>query len=198
MSDLLNPLQSLISQASQLQDSGAAKKYQQRVFPSAKQKAGSSKILLLDISGSMGEYVSDYYGGRRKIEILQNAIAPIARHYEILAFSSDTQWIKCGILPEPCGGTAMHLALAVAAEVRPAQTLVVSDGHPDDEKAALATAKRLTGTISTLYIGSDSDNKAIEFMRKLARLGCGQADVMELSLGAGLLQEKVQKLLPYP
>lgn len=189
MSSIQNPLQSLLDQAAALPPSGALKPYEQRIHPTSK-KISDQSILLLDFSGSMGQWC----GADRKIEILKKAIAPIQSQYKILAFNSTTEWIGSSY-PEPQGGTALHLAIAVAASIRPRQTLIVSDGQPDDQRQALAEAKKLSGTISTLYIGSDSDKEAIAFMAKLARLGCGDAYVQDLAKGHLALGQKIQNLL---
>jgi hypothetical protein len=189
MSDLVNPLQALINQASQAKKSKAITEYAQRVNPSARKRVSNSSVLILDNSGSMAEYV----GSDRKIDILRRAIAPLGS-YEILVFNSTCEWTNQ--IPEPTGGTAMHLAIDTAADLRPRQTLIVSDGLPDDETQALRSAKMLTGIISTLYIGDDSNKKAIAFMRRLARLGAGRADIRDLSLGSIELQGAIQILLP--
>lgn len=186
-----NPLQALVDQAALLPPSGELKIYEQRINPKSKKNSNQS-ILLLDFSGSMREWCGNY----RKIEILQKAIAPITSQYKILAFNSATEWINENTLyPEPQGGTALHLAIAVAVTHNPRQTLIVSDGQPDDTKQALSQAKKLSGTISTLYIGSDSDKEAIAFMAKLARLGCGDAYVQDLAKGHKALNQKIQHLL---
>lgn len=188
MSNLTNPLQSLISQAGKLQTSGVADEYKQRSSCSS-----GDNILIVDISGSMGEWC----GGQRKIDILVQAIQPIQHQYQVLAFNSSASWIT-NQMPEPCGGTALHLALQVAATVHPAHTLVVSDGQPDDESQAIAAAKIVSGTISTLYVGNDSDHKAIDFMRRLARLGCGKSYVQDLHINTSplALEGAIRKALP--
>ncbi|HLK50590.1 MAG TPA: hypothetical protein VKT49_20760 [Bryobacteraceae bacterium] len=51
----------------------------------------------------------------------------------------------------------------------PRQTIVISDGLPDDARAAAA----ITGSIDTIYCGHDGD-AAIEFLRRLSRDSGGQ------------------------
>lgn len=187
MTQIVNPLQALINQASSLEETGEVERYSQRVNPNG----SGQRLLLLDLSGSMVERV----GSSSKIEILRRAIAPIQQGYRIFGFGSTVDEIK-GEIPFPSGGTAMHLAFEVVAPIKPVQTLVVSDGIPDDRHQALISAKALSGIISTLFIGEDSDHEAIEFMRKLARLGCGKFHFQDLRAGDLALKEAVIKMLP--
>ena len=135
----------------------------------------------------------------RKIDLLRQALdRPIAAGETVLAFHSLAERLtSLQAIPEPMGGTALHLAICVGAAVMPGHTLVVSDGQPDDPAQALAAAAQLSGTISTLYLGSDTDKEAIAFMRKLARLGCGQYQHCDVSNGSVLLlQQSIAGLLP--
>lgn len=100
-------------------------------------------------------------------------------------------------IPEAEGGTNLHSAIALAIPYQPTQTLVVSDGKPDDPKQALFMAEKLSGMINTLYINSDRDREAIAFMRQLARLGCGRTANCDISHPQNqiLLKGSIQKLL---
>lgn len=192
MSNLVNPLQSIIDQAAMVKPkTKTVEKYAERINP--KNTTGHT-LLFLDISASMAEVV----GQSRKIDLLRQALDRTLAPGEIaIAFHSIINVLPTlQLIPEPQGGTAMHLAIEHGCTLRPKHSLVVSDGLPDDEKQALSAAKRMTGTISTLYIGPDSNQKAIEFMRKLARLGCGQAQACDLNKGVGLLRESIKLLLP--
>lgn len=177
MSNLTDPLQSLIDQATELKDSGTVKQFAKRLNP---KKVGCQSLLLLDVSGSMHEFVGP---GVRKIDLLRQALdRPLAPGEVAIAFQSVVLPINSlQAIPEPMGGTALHLAIAEGANRKPAATLIVSDGKPDDAKQALRAAGKLSGVINTLYIGSDDDYEAIEFMRSLARLGCGKAQVCDVS-----------------
>lgn len=193
MSDLINPLQNLLDQAAELPDSGQVKKFAQRVTPSSR-RASQTSILLLDISGSMGAVIS----GKRKIDILRGALnRPLEPDEMAFAFNSICEPIPdLRAIPDPLGGTALHFAIKAIKPHKPRQTLIVCDGKPDDPAQALSAARSLSGVINTLYIGPDSDRAAIEFMRQLARLGCGQSAVYDLRDGPILLGQAIQKLLP--
>jgi hypothetical protein len=98
---------------------------------------------------------------------------------------------------ETSAGTALHRAIEYAASLYPSQTLVISDGEPEDEYAAIKAAKKLSGTISTLYVGDDSNKAAIAFMAELAKLGCGKPYVQCLDDGYQAIGGTIaQALLP--
>lgn len=173
MSSIVNPLQLLINQAASAKPSGAMQTYRERLNPNK----SSNSVILLDISGSMGEVV----GGKRKIDILRQAVNRQLINEVVLVFSSGCDRIASSqLIPEPFGGTAMHLGLQQAASYAPSHTLVVSDGQPDCQRQTLLAAQKLSGVISTLYIGDDADIEAIAFMSKLARIGCGRSEVCDI------------------
>jgi len=192
MSNLLNPLESILSQAAQLPDSGALKKVDKRINAN-----GDNLVILFDVSLSMNELV---HCSERKIDILRSvfrrpkadneiAIAIIRLAAIIPDFAS---------IPHPNGNTDLEQAIALAATYKPRTTLVISDGVPDCETKALSAARKLTGVIDCLFIGNDNDKCAIAFMRKLARLGCGKATVCDISKldGAPKLEAAIKLLLP--
>lgn len=162
--------------------------------------AGTASLILLDVSASMDERA----GARRKIDILRDALAgvlPSPTRQHLIAFSSvPTALSSLADLSAPSGSTALHLALALAASHRPRHTLVVSDGRPDDETAALAEADRLPGIIDVLYVGADSDAQAMAFMRRLARAGAGRVVVHDVVRQAtpAQLGTAIRGLLPAP
>jgi UDP-N-acetylmuramyl tripeptide synthase len=57
---------------------------------------------------------------------------------------------------------------------------VISDGLPDSQESALASAERITGIIDVIYCGPDSDAGAIAFMQRLARTGGGRVVVNDI------------------
>jgi hypothetical protein len=165
---------------------GETGRYQRRLDTS-----GTGQVVILDVSSSMAEPA----GARTKIEILRDALVdlPPAR---LLAFSSTAQEIASAAdLPLPSGGTALHLALDLAAAWRPARSLVISDGRPDSEPAALASADRLPGTIDVLYCGPDDDLQAKAFLRRLARLGAGRYAAHDLRRAPVALGPAIRILL---
>lgn len=176
MSEIINPLQGIINQAALTKTKAkTVQQYAERLNP----KNAAGTLLLLDISGSMVGWV----GGYRKIDLLRRSLDRDLNSGETaIAFHSICELVAdLRQIPEPQGGTALHLAIATGCQYRPSHSLIVSDGVPDDKAMAIAAAKKLTGTISTLYIGHGSNRTAIAFMQSLARLGCGRYDFCDLS-----------------
>lgn len=138
MSEIVNPVQSIIAQAAKLKDSKQIEKYRQRLEP---HNINSIQLILIDISGSM----SDWVVNKRKIDVLRQALArPLHNNEVALAFHSvPLQLYSLQEIPEPQGGTALHCAIATSLPYRPAQTLVISDGKPDDPKQALTQAQKI-------------------------------------------------------
>lgn len=174
--NLVNPLAAIVAQARQTlpAQTGAAQAAQVR-------RAERRMTICADVSGSMQEMA---HGGRRKIEILREALVQVASPETVcIAFSTATHRCSPSELPEPNGRTAMHLAISDAVAVDPLGLLMISDGEPDDPGAALRAAGRLRCRINTLYIGPESNQRAIDFMRQLASAGVskGRADVHDLS-----------------
>ena len=194
MTNLINPLSSIIQQALQLPDSGVAANYQHRLA------SGNPDVfcLLLDTSGSMS---SECNGKETRIDVLRKAVKSLDwQYYQMFTFdnlcrrivSPDALWDCCG------GSTNLALGLQEIAKLDPSKTIVISDGKPNDEDDALAAARKLTGTISTVFIGNDRDRDAIAFMRKLATQGCGNTFVRDLGKGHLELSETIQQLMLPP
>lgn len=142
----------------------------------ARRNRPSVRVVLADTSASMAEPA----GSRRKCDVLADALAGVdgAR---IVAFSSDVIDVAPGQpMPPPSGGTALHLALDRAREMNATNVLVISDGHPDDARAASAAADRLDARIDVVYCGPEHDRDGMAFMRRLAR-GGGAARHHDLS-----------------
>lgn len=193
--ELTNPLQALLARATTTlpKETGATETYRKRFDATT----SSRTIILADASGSMAYRV----GGRRKIEILGDELAAVlvgALPTETLlfAFATGTRLVvDPALLPEPGGGTALHVALDHIATFRPARTLVISDGQPDSKDAALAAADRLSGRIDVLYIGPDDDHEAIAFMMALARRGGGSCVRHDLNRLGVALAPAIKRLL---
>lgn len=181
-----NPLQALIARAAAAPaETGAVAAHQRRLI------GATGQIILADVSDSMAEAA----GGRTKIEILREALvaAPPAR---LIAFSSTPIEIaSAAALPAPSGGTALDLALDLAATHRPARTLVISDGQPDSEAGALAAADRLTGAIDVIFCGSDSNVEALAFLMRLARVGGGRFVSTDLRRAGPALAPAIRTML---
>jgi hypothetical protein len=193
MSNLVNPLASIIQAAAQLPTTGIAANYHQRIG------TGNPNIrcLLLDTSGSMS---MECKGKDRRIDVLRKAVEALDwQSYRLFTFDS-----FCVEIPNPSalwatgGGTALDLGLREIAKLNPNQTVIISDGEPNNEQDALIAAESLTGTISTIHIGDDRDKAAIAFMRKLANLGCGTTYIQDLGRGHVELGAAINRLMLPP
>ena len=134
--------------------------------------AGQTVVILADVSRSMAEKV----GRQGRVDVLQAALDEVHRASPaaiVIAYANLPE-LCSGPLPSPSGGTALHLALDRAGAERPRQVIVITDGEPDDEEAALVAADRTSGLIDVIYCGDDSSRQAIDFCRRLARRGGGR------------------------
>jgi Mg-chelatase subunit ChlD len=124
-------------------------------------------VILADTSGSMRG---------TKIQRLRTELGKLwpEIHGRLMSFSDRIDWLDGPEdLPEPMGGTDLTGALELAATVFPSEVIVISDGLPADEASALKAAELIPGTISVLFVGSDDDQRGLEFLRRLAAVGGG-------------------------
>ncbi len=159
-------------------------------------------VILIDVSGSMSFPVTP---NSRRIDVLQailNTIRPEAKDTSVIAFNHTAfpleSWER---LPEPDGGTALHLALERAHLLHPEHVIVVSDGEPEDKRAAIAAAHALACRISTYYAGEEGNRAATAFLKTLAlcsRGGVGRAMLGDLRNPEKLANEMKLLLLPGP
>ncbi|MFB2530993.1 vWA domain-containing protein [Paracoccus sp. p3-h83] len=134
----------------------------------ARAARGDLRVVLADVSSSMAENA----GALRKIDVLRQALSTLPPSVDVVAFSWQAVDVPHGAaLPPPAGSTALHAALNHVAARQPTHVLVVSDGHPDNPRAALDAAARLSCQIDVIYCGPDGDREGAAFMRRLARGG---------------------------
>lgn len=177
MSDLFLPLADVIQKAAQSKPDGKVAKLKQRY-----ENCSNEVFCLLDCSGSMRDTMGNL--SHSKYEHLLWALKDVVKgvpKLRIVAFGAKVVEIK---RPEdlpnelrswnygggdgPTGGTPLHTALKYVRQFKPRKTVVISDGLPDSDKAALDAADRITGAIDTIYCGPDND-PAAQFLASLAR-----------------------------
>jgi hypothetical protein len=163
-------------------------------------------VILIDVSSSMETLV----GAMRRIDALATVLAATVQGtpgVRIFAFNNgiielDNAVSEHGInLPEPSGSTALAEAIEEIAQLRPRQLLIITDGEPDDERAALTQAKLLNCVIHVRFVGDERNRAAIAFCRNLALCsvgGVGRAMVSDLRQPAQLTSDIRRLLLTGP
>lgn len=129
--------------------------------------------LLVDVSGSMADYVDDVASANRnytrRIDALRIVVrdvvqkkmvpvfafgGPITNHDHQMAFV----WqVPYDAIPEPTGGTPLRQALEHARQQGFGRLLVVSDGNPDDKSGSLEAARLFGGRIDVVFVGPAND-----------------------------------------
>lgn len=152
-------------------------------------------VILVDVSGSMS--VRDSRNGEQRYKVACDELAQLQKQMPgkiaVLSFSDSTKFCAGGVPVFDGGGTDLIRALKFAkmADVTGMRFFVISDGCPDDERSALDVARTFRNRIDTIYVGSETDERAIEFLRKLAAASGGvqvdAARVLELSAKMELL-----------
>lgn len=135
-------------------------------------------IVLVDVSGSM--QATDAPGGAMRYDAACRELATLQASHPgklgVIAFSTSPVFCPGGQPPGLFGGTDLAAALDYAHLVDGLCALVViSDGEPNDQSAALAAAARYTQSdISTVYVGPEGGAGAA-FLRTLAAASRGQS-----------------------
>lgn len=189
---LSNPLQSIIKKAASTlpTTTGKVAVQQGRI-----DRRRGQTVILADISGSMESAAGD---GRRKIDVLRDAVAAARGQAKLVAFSARPREVES--IPEPEANTDLAAALEYVRASDPGVTLVISDGEPDNQGKALAVAGSFRGAIDVLYIGPESNTAAIAFMRRLASMAAGDVVINDIAGmgGVRMLQRQIAGLLQGP
>jgi hypothetical protein len=126
----------------------------QRKAQAAQQREGN--ILLLDISGSMADVLSN---GQRRIDVLWTLVQKMRSQnipFRTATFSTFAEWSDAVDCPQPYASTALAEALVwLNANASPVKVTLITDGLPDNAEAAIDAAKRLGVPINVLYVGPD-------------------------------------------
>ena len=144
--------------------------------PLAESFLAADAMIIVDTSGSMG--AQDSRDNQSRYEVALQELAKLQRdmpgRLAVVAFSSKTELAPGGIPPFFGGGTDLAGALRFAkiADVDGIKFVVVSDGRPNDEKAALAVASTIKAPISTVYVGPEN-GLGRGFLKRLAAANRG-------------------------
>jgi hypothetical protein len=131
-------------------------------------KASETVMLLIDTSGSMSGSPVE-----KLREVVRN-INPKAAGIPMIAFGGpyDAQCRFVDLVPDPDGGTPLHMAIPMAKEYGANRVVVISDGCPDLSEQCIIEAKAFGGKIDVVYIGAAGDAGSF-FLDQLAQLTGG-------------------------
>lgn len=151
-------------------------------------------LVLIDQSGSMAG--KDAPGGKTRFEAADVELFRLQKQHPgkvgVISFSSRVEFCPGGVPNREGGFTNMAAALDFAHVADGACKIVlISDGAPDSEEAALQSARRYQHPIHTIYIGPENGNGR-PFLARLARQTGGQTFQ---STAPGLLGDGVERLL---
>jgi hypothetical protein len=145
--------------------------------------------LLLDVSGSMGEEAEP---GRTKIDALREIVRGLNAP-QIYAFSRVCRKVAREDIPDPSGGTALHVAFAKIKSHRIARAVLITDGIPDDEDAAIREAAGLS--LEIFYVGPAPKPPFLDRLTRAAKQGSAAHMESLRSDGKKALSAKVQLML---
>jgi len=142
-------------------------------------------MLLVDTSSSMGgSPIEDL----RKVV---NDINPRANGIPMIAFGGpyDAQVRFVDIVPDPDGGTPLHIAIPMAKQYGATRIVIISDGCPDLPQQSDEEAKTAGMRIDVVYIGQAGDAGEF-FLRNLANMTggtCGAHDIKKTKEISGVV-----------
>lgn len=151
-------------------------------------------VILCDLSGSMNGQPFN-----RLREHLSQMWAEVEPFTALYGFNDSVFAVECPEkLPTPRQGTMLTEAFKALLPLWPAQVILISDGLPADPNGALDAASRLPGTIDAIFVGPETDQRGIEFMRKLTLANGGQTVVRDLHTSCALVAPAIREMLALP
>lgn len=153
------------------------------------ERAGKAVFLLLDCSGSMGEYCEP---SRPKITALRELVSSLREQgltFTQVVFPGHGWGAEITTnIPNPDGGTPLHAALDVANVEDARHIVLISDGMPDNEQNVTDLAqviKKKGVKIDVFYVGP-YPHPGEKFLRSLASMTGGQMQTTSLK-GSSML-----------
>jgi len=143
--------------------------------PLAETFINADVIVIVDTSGSMGQTDgTERTRYERACAELEKVQATMPGKICVISFSDDCLFCPSGIPWDYRCGTDLAKALKFAkvADVPDMRFIVISDGSPDDEQAALDIARKYKNHIDTIYIGS-KNRSGQDFLARLAQASGG-------------------------
>lgn len=136
-------------------------------------------FLLLDCSGSMGSRMKN---GRSRMQGLRETVSSIQSEKEMrmVQFGVGDESTFITSIPDACGGTPLHQAIIFAKTNQAGRAIVISDGAPDSENAAMDAARSFGGRIDVVFIGDEGEHGEM-FLKRLAEATGGESFTGDLS-----------------
>lgn len=134
-------------------------------------REAENPFLLVDVSGSMSERMRN---GKTKIEALRQVVSDATRSQRatLIAFGGrDGGAYVVNSVPQAGGGTPLAEAIDLARTKEAGRCVVISDGMPDSQNAAMDAARAFGGQIDVVYVGDPSDDSIYggsAFLKRLA------------------------------
>jgi hypothetical protein len=138
--------------------------------------AEAEVIVCVDCSSSMNWGMGE--DGRSRHANAMDALIGLQASYDgkllLISFGlNGAEYRFNGMLPSPSGMTPMHLGLEKALPFDGLMDVIlISDGEPDNESAALSMAGKFADPIHTIFIGDKGDPGEL-FMAKISGLKGG-------------------------
>jgi hypothetical protein len=140
---------------------------------------GADYVVLLDVSGSMGERDAGNEGREKRHDVAERELRNLQEKYPgklaLVCFSTDVKFCPAGV-PD-----RMDLLTDVAAALRfvhavdeTVEFFLISDGAPNNEREALEEAEKFKSAIHTIYIGPDWDYAGKEFLSRISKVSGGR------------------------
>lgn len=139
---------------------------------------GADVIVIVDTSGSMA--TNDSKRGQSRYDVAKDELAILQNNLPgkiaVIAFSTTVMFCPSGVPPFFGDGTNLAAALKFSrvADLPGMRFIVISDGEPDDEQAALYEAKQFQNHIDVIYVGPEAFPRGRDFLARLANVSGGQ------------------------
>lgn len=154
-------------------------------------------VVLMDVSASMT--IDDYNDGNTRYKKACNQLAKLQGENPgkvcLISFNHRQVFCPSGIASWPDGSTDIAGALQFVKRIDGTgiKIVLISDGEPDNDDAAINVARTFKTSISTIYIGPEGGYGA-DFLRRLSAATGGQFSNSGVA-GIGQLSQTVQGLL---
>lgn len=154
-------------------------------------------LVMVDVSASMnshdaGNGQSRYDAAIDQLKRLQNANAG---EIAVCSFSNKAEFCPSGVPVFQSGMTDLVAALNMMkmADGCGIKLVLISDGEPNDEDAALKLAGKFTSKIDTIFVG-DETGAGRDFLRRLSA-ATGGVSIVNQTGQLNLLSENITRLI---